>query len=270
MSKFCSECGTMLADAAKFCTACGTPCEPMDAQQPAPNQKPQYVFIAEDSPSPARAYEAAPPAPASYPQPAEPSYSAQPPYGSAAPIPAQSAYVPAHPAAEKKSKKKLIITLSIIGVLLIGGGILLFILLGGKSTGASSPEELVNKMVELENTPDPGKEECLSLMYEYVFEADNDKKQAMYDSFEVSETIEDTFGSDYRITITVLNSESFSDAEMLQWIAKNEQYYKDTDKIKEIRKVWLQMAIAGSKGSETLKQTKYFINCNGRWFWFDP
>lgn len=142
-------------------------------------------------------------------------------------------------------------------------------------TGAVSPEDIVNRLEYYTNSSladvDLARNEILSVVYEYVFAANDATRQSVYDHFDGTDynnRIKTTYGDNARAAYTVLESTTFDEDELA---SVKERYtengnFSGTDKIEEVRAVKLSVTISGSESTGTHEETRYVIKADGKWY----
>ena len=255
--KYCSNCGTKMNDEALFCQACGNKTNIADngfKSNPASDNNPSFET--------------------NYTKPGN--FQSNPEFNQEQPTAfggySQENYINYAPYVKpKKSKKKLIIIIaSVVAALLIG---LLVIFFFANTTGASSPEDLIDEYEEALEDRDVDALWDLSV-YSIYSEKDVEKMSGMdYDDAKkyVRNNIEnmlselaDEYGSRYTVSISVFDSDM---------VTKNDDefdYYKeqfpDSVKIEAIKVINAEISYSGNGDYDSETAMRYIVKIDGRWY----
>ncbi len=292
MSKFCTNCGNMMADSDRFCKKCGTksifevpqtPVQPpvqQPVQTPIINEIPVAPVVPEQPATPTETPVAAPVTPVIPSEPIAPIAPVipeqpiapidTPAAAPAAPVPV---YIPAQPVAEtpkkKKGKKGLIITLSVIIVALIAIGCALFFLLppilDGDCTEALDLQvDLLFGEGDIDNL---APEECWEAVEEYGMD-----KESFSENIEMlSEEMFEQFGDDISITYTVLKKERFDKDDLDDLKEEYDELFDiDPKRISAAYEIEYELKIKGSEKSDTVEDEIVVLKIDGKWYpYFD-
>ena len=272
MGKFCSNCGTALAEGVAFCSNCGTP-----VPQAAP-AAPQFIPAEQATPAPQfiPAEQAQPqfiPAEQAAPAPQFiPAEQAQPqfiPADQAVPqfVPAASV-VPAAPAKKKPSKKALIIGGVVAAVAVVA--IILFIVLGGGA--ASSPQAALDNYLAVYNG-DTSKLEAMAPAEYWEYGAREEgvsKKELLAEMKEEiaenAEEMKEEYGKNFKITGKIM-AEDDLDKDTVKKIAEAlSEYGIKSSSVKAGKDLTVKLTLKHSEGSEDATNSLTAIKIDSSWY----
>ena len=262
MGKFCSNCGTALAEGVAFCSNCGTP-----VPQAAP-AAPQFIPAEQATPAPQFIpAEQAAPAPQFIPaEQAQPQFI---PADQAVPqfVPAASV-VPAAPAKKKPSKKALIIGGVVAAVAVVA--IILFIVLGGGA--ASSPQAALDNYLAVYNG-DTSKLEAMAPAEYWEYGAREEgmsKKELLAEMKEEiaenAEEMKEEYGKNFKITGKIM-AEDDLDKDTVKKIAEAlSEYGIKSSSVKAGKDLTVKLTLKSSEGSEDQTGSLTAIQIGSSWY----
>ena len=274
MGKFCSNCGTALAEGVAFCSNCGTPvpqAAPAAPQFiPAEQATPAPQFIPAEQAAPAPQFipaEQAAPAPQFIPaEQAQPQFI---PADQAVPqfVPAASV-VPAAPAKKKPSKKALIIGGVVAAVAVVA--IILFIVLGGGA--ASSPQAALDNYLAVYNG-DTSKLEAMAPAEYWEYGAREEgvsKKELLAEMKEEiaenAEEMKEEYGKNFKITGKIM-AEDDLDKDTVKKIAEAlSEYGIKSSSVKAGKDLTVKLTLKHSEGSEDATNSLTAIKIDSSWY----
>ena len=274
MGKFCSNCGTALAEGVAFCSNCGTPvpqAAPAAPQFiPAEQATPAPQFIPAEQAAPAPQFipaEEATPAPQFIPaEQAQPQFI---PADQAVPqfVPAASV-VPAAPAKKKPSKKALIIGGVVAAVAVVA--IILFIVLGGGA--ASSPQAALDNYLAVYNG-DTSKLEAMAPAEYWEYGAREEgmsKKELLAEMKEEiaenAEEMKEEYGKNFKITGKIM-AEDDLDKDTVKKIAEAlSEYGIKSSSVKAGKDLTVKLTLKSSEGSEDQTGSLTAIQIGSSWY----
>jgi hypothetical protein len=262
MGKFCSNCGTALAEGVAFCSNCGTP-----VPQAAP-AAPQFIPAEQATPAPQFIpAEQAAPAPQFI-----PADQAQPqfiPADQAVPqfVPAASV-VPAAPAKKKPSKKALIIGGVVAAVAVVA--IILFIVLGGGA--ASSPQAALDNYLAVYNG-DTSKLEAMAPAEYWEYGAREEgmsKKELLAEMKEEiaenAEEMKEEYGKNFKITGKIM-AEDDLDKDTVKKIAEAlSEYGIKSSSVKAGKDLTVKLTLKSSEGNKDQTGSLTAIQIGSSWY----
>ena len=272
MGKFCSNCGTALAEGVAFCSNCGTP-----VPQAAP-AAPQFIPAEQATPAPQfiPAEQAQPqfiPAEQAAPAPQfVPAEQAQPqfiPASQAVPqfVPAASV-VPAAPTKKKPSKKALIIGGVVAAVAVVA--IILFIVLGGGA--ASSPQAALDNYLAVYNG-DTSKLEAMAPAEYWEYGAREEgvsKKELLAEMKEEiaenAEEMKEEYGKNFKITGKIM-AEDDLDKDTVKKIAEAlSEYGIKSSSVKAGKELTVKLTLKSSEGNKDQTGSLTAIQIGSSWY----
>lgn len=294
MARFCSTCGSQLPDDAKFCNNCGAPCKSPDAPPPAQQQvPPAYQQVSQ----PDRYYQQDPYAPA----PAAPYYGAP-----QTPPPAQG----------KSKKGLIIALIAVGVVLIAGVVLLIVLNPFGKkddgrkdtepttattateaptrpsetsaptepaptiaptiAKGGASMQDVLDRLMGLEMSPDPDVNVDLALLYEYQYADDSDLREELYEEIadfygegedSLWSIVTGVYGTIINWKVEITDVYPCTGDEYSEMIDDLISYGCKVSAIEEIVKADYTISVTGSEYSDEDYYYLAFIKADGKWYY---